>query len=121
MQNLLITEVAALMVLHVASRAETFVAAFLGTGEGALVAMDALMDFEVLLLAKGSVAGRLGASEWLSAVVHVQMGSQAGLSGETLLAATVGADELSALAQALKVALTAFIGLSLGLGFVRGG
>jgi len=85
-------QVAALMVLHVASRSEALPTAD-RTLERALVAVDPQVHSEVLFLTKGLEAALDGAFEWLSPVVKVQMRTKSCLSTELFGTVSERADE----------------------------
>ena len=98
--NLLVTEMASLVIPHVAFRPETFSTA-LRAQEGALVVVDADVDAQVLLLAEALAAPLVGAAERLRAVVQVQVGLEAHPAREFLAAAGHAAHEKVALAKLL--------------------
>ena len=77
--------VAPLVIPHVALRAETFVA--VGAPEGPFIAMDPLMDSQVLLFRETFAAARERAAERLCPVVDMLVRLQADVSLELLAAA----------------------------------
>ena len=96
-RDLLIVEVAALMVLHVPLGSEAFAAA-LGTDEGAFVFVDAHVDPEVLLLRERFTTAGVLTLKWLRPIVHVQVRVETESAGEHLPAALEGAYEGAVLA-----------------------
>ena len=88
--DLLFSEVAPLVISHVALGPEAF-SAPLRAREWTFVFVNSLMNLQVLLLAKSLATVRKSTFEWLSAVVEVHMGTEADLSGELLLTAWEGA------------------------------
>ena len=83
--HLLELTVAPLMVPHVALRAETFVA--VGAPERPLVAMDPLVDSQILLLRETFAAARERTTERLRPVMDMLVRLQANVSSESLAAA----------------------------------
>ena len=85
LRYLLELTVAPLVIPHVALRAETFVA--VGAPEGPLIAMNPLMDSQVLLFRETFAAARERAAERLCPVVDMLVRLQADVSLELLAAA----------------------------------
>ena len=83
---------ATLVVLHVAFRAEAETA--FGALEWALIVVDSLMDFQVLLLRKALAARGKRADEGLRAVVDMHVGFETDFSFEVLATTFVWAGEL---------------------------
>ena len=101
------------MVLHVALRSEALTAA-LRAGKGTLVAVDALVDFQVLLLRKGFGAAGERTAERLGSLVKMNVGLEPNLSTEGLATVWKRASEYCFSAGGIDAPGVGLLGLELG-------